>query len=115
MTKSELIDAFANRVQMSKTRAEQVISEIFDSMTDALRRREGIEIRGFGSFSVREYKAYSGRNPRTGERVEVAPKRLPFFKVGKALKELVEGGIEKRNDDENLQSTNCHCRKNKKR
>ncbi len=58
-------------------------------MTHALERGEGIEIRGFGSFTVRDYKPYSGRNPRTGKTVAVPEKRLPFFKVGKELKELV--------------------------
>ena len=90
MTKSDLIDTFAKKFQIPKVRAEQIINQIFDSMTDAMKRREGIEIRGFGSFAIREYKAYSGRNPRTGEDVKVAPKRLPFFKVGKALKEMVD-------------------------
>ena len=60
-------------------------------MVDALKRGDGIEIRGFGSFTVRDYKAYEGRNPRTGETVHVAPKRLPFFKVGKELRERVNG------------------------
>jgi integration host factor subunit beta len=58
-------------------------------MVDALKKGEGIEIRGFGSFTVREYKPYEGRNPRTGQPVHVAPKRLPFFKVGKELRERV--------------------------
>jgi len=58
-------------------------------MTEALERGEGIEIRGFGSFTVRPYKSYSGRNPRTGEPVKVAAKKLPFFKVGKELRDLV--------------------------
>lgn len=97
MTKSELIEALAKKVNVPKTRAEQIINEIFDSMTDAMKRREGIEIRGLGSFTVREYKSYAGRNPRTGENVEVAPKRLPFFKVGKALKEMVDASY---NSDE---------------
>src|SRR6185295_12029501 len=70
-------------------KAEAIVNCIFDSMVKALERGEGIEIRGFGSFTVREYKAYEGRNPRTGEPVHVAPKRLPFFKVGKDLRELV--------------------------
>jgi integration host factor subunit beta len=89
MTKSELIDALASRSQLTKARAELVVNCVFDAMTEALQRGEGIEIRGFGSFTVRPYKAYSGRNPRTGEPVPVPPKRLPFFKVGKELKELV--------------------------
>jgi integration host factor subunit beta len=62
---------------------------MFDSMVDALCRGEGIEIRGFGSFSIRSYKEYQGRNPRTGEAVRVRPKRLAFFKVGKELRERV--------------------------
>ena len=89
MTKSELIDAVARRTQITKSRAELVVNCVFDSMTAALERGEGIEIRGFGSFTVREYKPYSGRNPRTGRAVPVPEKRLPFFKVGKELKELV--------------------------
>jgi integration host factor subunit beta len=65
---------------------------MFDSMVDALCRGEGIEIRGFGSFSIRAYKEYQGRNPRTGEAVHVRPKRLAFFKVGKELRERVNNG-----------------------
>src|SRR5690554_7931405 len=68
-----------------------VVNTIFDSMTTALIAGDGIEIRGFGSFTVRQYKSYEGRNPRTGDVVHVAPKRLPFFKVGKELRERVNG------------------------
>jgi integration host factor subunit beta len=68
-----------------------VVNCVFDTMTEALQRGEGIEIRGFGSFTVRPYKPYDGRNPRTGQPVPVPAKRLPFFKVGKELKELVNG------------------------
>jgi integration host factor subunit beta len=103
MTKSELIDAVARRTQITKSRAELVVNCVFDSMTSALERGEGIEIRGFGSFTVREYKPYSGRNPRTGRAVPVPEKRLPFFKVGKELKELVnegKGTIEVDEDDD---------------
>src|SRR6516225_8087095 len=89
MTKSELIDALAARSELTKARAELVVNCVFDAMTEALVRGEGIEIRGFGSFTVRPYKPYSGRNPRTGAPVPVPAKRLPFFKVGKELKELV--------------------------
>src|SRR5882757_966500 len=89
MTKSELIDAMAARSQLTKARAELVVNCVFEAMTEALQRGEGIEIRGFGSFTVRPYKAYSGRKPRTRAPVPVPPKRLPFFKVGKELKELV--------------------------
>lgn len=89
MTKSELIDAIAGRGGLTKARAELVVNCVFDAMVQALQRGEGIEIRGFGSFTVRPYKPYNGRNPRTGAPVPVAAKKLPFFKVGKELKELV--------------------------
>jgi integration host factor subunit beta len=94
MTKSELIDAVAQRTNITKSRAEMVVNCIFDGMAEALRKDDGIEIRGFGSFSVRQYKPYSGRNPRTGSPVQVPEKRLPFFKVGKELKELVNKALE---------------------
>ena len=89
MTKSELIDAIAARADLTKARAEMVVNCVFDTMTGALQDGQGIEIRGFGSFTVRPYKPYAGRNPRTGQPVPVPAKRLPFFKVGKELKELV--------------------------
>ncbi|UJR79278.1 HU family DNA-binding protein [Sandaracinus amylolyticus] len=92
MTKSELIDAVAKRTKITKSRAELVVNCIFETMTTSLERGEGIEIRGFGSFTVRDYKPYNGRNPRTGKPVPVPEKRLPFFKVGKELKELVNQG-----------------------
>jgi integration host factor subunit beta len=90
MTKSELIEAIAARAELTKARAELVVNCVFDAMTSALKKGEGIEIRGFGSFTVRPYKPYAGRNPRTGNPVPVSAKRLPFFKVGKELKELVD-------------------------
>jgi integration host factor subunit beta len=89
MTKSELIDAVANKLRMARGKAEVLVSVVFDAMVETLQRGDGIEIRGFGSFTVREYKPYEGRNPRTGMAVHVAPKRLPFFKVGKELRERV--------------------------
>jgi len=91
VTKSELIELVAQEANLTKGRAELVINTIFESMVDALRRDEGIEIRGFGSFTVRQYKSYEGRNPRTGDTVHVAPKRLPFFKVGKELRKRING------------------------
>jgi integration host factor subunit beta len=92
MTKSELIDAVAKRTRIPKSRAERVVNCIFETMTSSLERGEGIEIRGFGTFTIRVYKPYSGRNPRTGSPVSVSEKRLPYFKVGKELKELVNRG-----------------------
>jgi integration host factor subunit beta len=90
MTKSELIDAIAAKTKLTRVRAEQIVNCIFDSMMESLVQGEGIEIRGFGSFTVRHYDAYSGRNPRTGEAKPVPSKRLPFFKVGKELRALVD-------------------------
>ena len=92
MTKSELIEKISESLKLPAGKAELIVNCIFDSMVKALERGEGIEIRGLGSFTVRDYKAYEGRNPRTGETVHVAPKRLPFFKVGKDLREKVNAG-----------------------
>ena len=92
MTKSDLIDQIANKLRIPRGRAELMVDCIFQGMEDALKRSERIEIRGLGSFEVRSYKSYEGRNPRTGHPVFVKPKRLPFFKVGKELKERVNAG-----------------------
>ena len=89
MNKSELVEALANENGLTYKRAEEIINLIFDSMADALNDGGRIEIRGFGSFVVKDYKSYMGRNPKTGEVIEVLPKRLPFFKVGKELRERV--------------------------
>ncbi len=91
MTKSELIETLAQQKDIPYRRAEQVINEIFDAMSEALVAGDRIEIRGFGSFVVKEYDGYTGRNPKSGEQIEVKPKKLPFFKVGKQLKERVLG------------------------
>jgi len=90
MNKSELIEAVAQKAKITKKRAEDVVNLIFDSMVDAIVKGERIEIRGLGSFMVKEYGSYTGRNPRTGESIQVRPKKLPFFKVGKELKERVD-------------------------
>ena len=105
MTKSELIEKISETLKLPAGKAEAIVNTIFDSMVKALERGEGIEIRGFGSFTVRPYKPYDGRNPRTGQPVPVPAKRLPFFKVGKELKELVNGSrhiamAEDDNDDD---------------
>jgi integration host factor subunit beta len=90
MTKSDLIATLAARASLSSGQAEQIVNTIFEALADALVADDKIELRGFGTFTVRSYDGYTGRNPRTGETVEVAPKKLPFFKVGKELKELVD-------------------------
>ncbi|HTB60460.1 MAG TPA: HU family DNA-binding protein [Polyangia bacterium] len=92
MTKSDLIDVLCETQKIPKGRAELLVQVVFESMEVALKRGERIEIRGFGSFELRSYRPYEGRNPRTGVRVSVQPKRLPFFKVGKELKERVNAG-----------------------
>ncbi len=90
MNKSELIESISEKSKITKKKAEDVVNLIFDSMTQTMAHGGRIEIRGLGSFVVKEYKAYTGRNPRTGESIHVEPKRLPFFKVGKELKERVD-------------------------
>jgi integration host factor subunit beta len=102
VTKSELIERISEKLKLPNGKAEQIVNCVFDSMVKALQDGEGIEIRGFGSFTVREYKSYEGRNPRTGETVHVAPKKLPFFKVGKDLRERVNGGEASDDDDDDL-------------
>jgi integration host factor subunit beta len=89
MNKSDLIDALSTKEDLSEKNAFEIINLIFDGFTDALKKGGRIEIRGFGSFSVREYAGYTGRNPKTGAKTEVGAKKLPFFKVGKELKERV--------------------------
>ena len=89
MNKSELIQALAERQKLPLIKAEKIVNAIFEQMIDALKAGERIEIRGFGSFENRHYEAYVGRNPKTAEAIHVPPKRLPFFKVGKELKERV--------------------------
>jgi integration host factor subunit beta len=90
MNRAELIEKVSERVRIRSNAAKVVVNTIFESMRETLEKGEGIEIRGFGSFVVRNYGAYKGRNPKTGEIVDVAPKRLPYFKVGKELKEKVK-------------------------
>jgi integration host factor subunit beta len=90
MTKYDLIIALADKEELTEKDATTIINLIFDGFTKTLINSGRIEIRGFGSFSVREYKAFTGRNPKTRENVEVKPKKLPFFKVGKELKERVD-------------------------
>jgi integration host factor subunit beta len=91
MNKSEMVEALAAKKGISFKKAEEIINTVFETMTTALLEGDRIEIRGFGSFVVNEYKSYTGRNPKTGEAIAVKPKKLPFFKVGKELKERVAG------------------------
>ncbi len=90
INKLELIAMLKNECRLSKKEAAIIVDLFFDSMSDALARGDRVEIRGICSFYVKEYKSYKGRNPKTGESVQVAPKKLPFFKFGKELKERVD-------------------------
>ncbi|MCW7753668.1 integration host factor subunit beta [Desulfobotulus sp. H1] len=90
MNKLELIATLKNEADISKAEAAEVVQIFFDSMTEALARGERVEIRGLCSFFIKEYKSYTGRNPKTGEKVLIQPKKLPFFKCGKELKERVD-------------------------
>lgn len=90
MNKSELTDALANQLNVPTKTAASIVNTILEAMADALVRGENVELRGFGSFTVREYETYTGRNPKTGELIKVKPKKLPFFKVGKELKKAVD-------------------------
>ena len=87
MNKSELVKALADQANISLDEATLVVNTFVDSMKDSLLEGGRVEIRGFGSFKVKEYGSYAGRNPRTGEKVAVEPKRLPFFRAGKEHKE----------------------------
>lgn len=89
MNKSELIDALAQDIGVPHREAAAITNTVIDTMTDALAKGESIEIRGFGSFVIKKYGSYEGRNPKTGKRIKVKPKKLPFFKVGKDLREQV--------------------------
>ena len=90
MNKSDLIASLAVKEKLTEKMATDIINLIFKGFAGTLKKGGRIEFRGFGTFVVREYKAYTGRNPRTGKGVDVRPKKLPFFKVGKELKALVD-------------------------
>ena len=90
MNKSDLVEALGKETGLTKTKAEQVVELFFGEMANALAKEDRVEIRGFCSILVREYKGYTGRNPKAGVYTQVLPKKLPFFKCGKELKERVD-------------------------
>ena len=90
MNKVQLIQALRDATDLSKSEAAAVVDIFFNGMTDELAKGGRVEIRGLCSFFVKEYKSYTGRNPKTGEKVKIKPKKLPFFKPGKELKERVD-------------------------
>jgi len=89
MNKSDLIETLQQTSGFDLDMAEFVVTEVFQAMTETLVRGKRIELRGFGSFEVRKYKGYTGRNPKTGKQIRIKSKKLPFFKVGKELRERV--------------------------
>jgi integration host factor subunit beta len=91
MNKIDLIQALKDTNQLTKTEAEKIVTLFFDQMAEALARGDRVEIRGLCSFFVKKYGGYTGRNPKTGEKVKIKPKKLPFFKAGKELKDRVDG------------------------
>lgn len=93
MVKSELIENLAERADITLAKAEEIVDLFFDSISDTLCKGDRVEIRGFGALTVREYKAYEGRNPKTGDKITVPPKCLPFWKTGQELKQRVDSAF----------------------
>jgi integration host factor subunit beta len=91
MNKIDLIQTLKDLNNLTKSEAEKIVTLFFDKMAEALAQGDRVEIRGLCSFFVKKYGGYTGRNPKTGEKVKIKPKKLPFFKVGKELKERVDG------------------------
>ena len=91
MNKIDLIQALKDSNNLYKSEAEKIVTLFFNQMAEALAKGERVEIRGLCSFFVKKYGSYTGRNPKTGEKVKIKPKKLPFFKVGKELKDRVDG------------------------
>ena len=91
MVKSELIELLAAKADITTAQAEDVVNMFFNTVVESLTTEGRVEIRGFGAFTVRKYKAYDGRNPKTGERIEVPEKKLPFWKTGLELRQRVDG------------------------
>lgn len=90
MNKLELISTLKEKTDLTKSEAAEVVKIFFNSLSDAFVKGERVEIRGFCSFYIKDYKSYTGRNPKTGQKVTIPPKKLPFFKCGKDLKERVD-------------------------
>jgi integration host factor subunit beta len=92
MTKADLIEEVSRVVELTRKESEVIVETIFDSVVNSLRTGDKVEIRGFGSFRTRERKGRVGRNPKSGDKVEVPPKTIPFFKPSKELRDVVNGG-----------------------
>ena len=94
MTKADLVEEVSRVSDLTKKDSELIVETVFQSIVDALHRGEKIELRGFGSFRLRQREPRKGRNPKTGDRVDVPPKRVPYFKPGKELKDLINRATE---------------------
>jgi integration host factor subunit beta len=90
MTKADLVERVADRIKLTKKQTELIVNTLFTSITDALTHGDKVELRGFGSFRVRQRHSRDGRNPKTGQSVHIPPKKVPFFKAGKELREMVD-------------------------
>ena len=90
MTKAELVEKVANQINLTKKQTEVVVNTVFSSITDSLAEGKKVELRGFGSFRIRQRNARVGRNPKSGQKVDVPSKKVPFFKAGKELRGLVD-------------------------
>lgn len=91
MTKAELVEKVAERIDLTKKQTEVIVNTVFQSITEALAQGDKVELRGFGSFRVRHRLSREGRNPKTGTTVHIPAKKVPFFKAGKELREMVDG------------------------
>jgi integration host factor subunit beta len=91
MTKADLIAIILEKANITRIKAEMVVETVFESMKETLKKGDRIEVRGFGTFELRHYDAYQGRNPKTGDIIEVTEKLLPFFRAGKELRARVDG------------------------
>lgn len=94
MTKAELVEEVSRVSELTKKHSEVIVNTVFQSIVDALHKSEKIELRGFGSFRIRQRRSRQGRNPKTGQKVDVPAKRIPYFKPGKELKELINRPLE---------------------
>jgi integration host factor subunit beta len=90
VTKAELVERVSDRIKLTKKQTEIIVNTLFTSITDALTHGDKVELRGFGSFRVRRRQSRDGRNPKTGQSVSIPPKKVPFFKAGKELREVVD-------------------------
>ena len=94
MVKSDLVEKLAERADITLAKSEEIIDVFFNSISETLSRGERVEIRGFGAFAVRSYRSYEGRNPKTGEKIQVPAKKLPFWKTGMQLRHRVDSYME---------------------